>query len=516
MSRWFDELCLRMAGSGPVGSLPRRNFLRGALSGAALGALNTASPSLGQRSYKKPGQSKTPTPDIYFPGRCTRSWAGNAMSQGVQLEKGGVTYKRHLQYDRSTNSIVDTIELTHSATSILSATVTVQANGASTTQVRYGAAVTGVRTANLTSTNGREFRGTIDGRAIRSTVEKHAAAKTEFLDHRAPPDAKAVGDFEQTVGLLGKQVRGKFTSCEVTTAPGRRGPYRPMDIKPGGDGSPGDGWYNPGETYGSPDCDGCWNNCVSTAEQYSGLDDWETYLCPVCFAAAVASFDVIVLVCWGTCQLPGGACCPVPCGQAFSCCAKGDHCFAGNTCCPASMMVCSNVCCGPNITSCAPDGTCGCPGGLVSCGEYCCPQGQICCSGPKGQTCVRPGGCDAGGCGEPTFSCNGKCCAPFSTCCNGQCCGAACVNNTCCPAAQVCGNTCCSSGQTCSSGKCVGCAVGYKPCQSAGPKGVNMGVCCSVLSPTCCGGVCCDYGMGYCVAQNGTYVCTKFDPHPIK
>jgi hypothetical protein len=94
------------------------------------------------------------------------------------------------------------------------------------------------------------------------------------------------------------------------------------------------------------------------------------------------------------------------------------------------------------------------------------------------------------------------------------------VNNVCCPSAQVCGQTCCSAGQVCNNGSCMGCtntlgAILKTPCHSLGPNNVTLGVCCPITSPTCCGGVCCGNGQKYCVAANGTYVCTNVNPSPI-
>ena len=180
------------------------------------------------------------------------------------------------------------------------------------------------------------------------------------------------------------------------------------------------------------------------------------------------------------------------------------------------MVVCNNVCCGSNINSCANDGTCGCPTGMNSCGESCCSANEDCCNG----LCVPRGGCN-GGCPSPMHPCNGQCCPPFSSCCNGQCCKDQCVNGVCCPLAQACGNTCCPSGQVCNNGACFSCGAGGRfqlrrlPCQSLGPNNKQITVCCSLVAPTCCGGVCCAPGRDYCAASNGTWVCTNVNPNPI-
>jgi len=530
MWHWFDSLCMRLAGEERADSLPRRDFMRGVLSGFAVGAVDSGRvlwAQTGQATGLRAGtgiQSRLPSPAaIPLGDQCKRSWSGNVLTQGVLVSQNGVSYQRTLAYDRAARTVTDAVTVTQGSTAVVSVQVTTQSNGASTANVTYGPAISGAHTATLTSTDGKRLAGTVDGRQITSAINATAAPVIEFLDHRpAPaiaPIASLANSLSATVGALGKLARTRFNSCQtMVSTTSTRGPVRVMDYKPGGGGpnDPGDGWYEPGGTYSSPDCDNCWNNCEGTAEKYSGLDDWQTYLCPPCLAAAVFSFNAIWLVCWGTCQLPGGGCCPVPCGGVFTCCGRDDNCFRGDLCCPQSMVVCNNVCCGSNIHVCASDGTCGCPDGMTSCGENCCPSGQICCGG----LCTAPNGCD-NGCATPTHFCNGTCCAAFNSCCNGRCCGQTCVNNVCCPPAQVCGNVCCAAGQVCSNGTCFGCpssrlTIKSIPCQSMGQNGVMVGTCCSVTAPTCCGGVCCGIGYPYCANVNGTLTCSKSNPVVIK
>lgn len=526
MGHWFDRFCVRLAGEERVDSLPRRDFLRGVLSGVAVGAVDTGGvlwPQTGSATGLKAGtgvQVKSPPPVAFkFGDQCKRGWSGNLLTQGVAVSQNGVSYLRKLTYDRAAKSVTDAVTVTQGTTAIVSVQVTVQSNGASVSTVNYGPGITGARNVALTSTDGKTFVGTVDKRQITSRVSATAAPVTEFMDHRPAPEiaptASLANSLAATMGVLGKQARTRFNSCQaVVSTTSTRGPVRKLDYKPGAGGAndPGDGWYEPGGTYDSPDCDNCWNNCVSTAEQYSGLDDWQTYLCPACVAADLVAFDAITLACWGTCQLPGGGCCPVPCGGAFSCCSRNDNCFRGDLCCPQSMVVCNNVCCGFNIHGCAPDGSCGCPAGLTSCGENCCQSGEICCSGQ----CTQPGTCDNGCVTPVSHFCNGTCCSGFNSCCNGQCCGQICVNNNvCCPPAQACGDVCCASGQVCSNGACLGCprlGMNRIPCQSMGPNGVLVGVCCSLVSPTCCGSVCCGIGLPYCANVNGTLTCSATNP----
>lgn len=534
MSHWFDNLCLRMGDDRPpVGNSlfvgdpsARRGFLKGILTGTALGVLDFSRPAWGtpaQYTGQKPVRT-TVDHDPPFrnlaPDQCQRTWTGARMNQVAKLAQGGITFQQTLNFDRTTKSLTHTIVVMQGGSLVVSATGTGQTGGASTVKIDYGSAVSGIRSASFTSSDGKTLRGTIDGRAVIGIQGTRSAVHTEFLDHRPGPTITAAPALGVTVGALARQLRGRTKACiAVSGSPGGRGPIRTLDYKPGGNGpgDPGDGWYGAsGATYNAPDCDGCWNNCGDKAKEYSGIEDWETYLCAPCFAAAVLAFNAIWLGCWGTCQLPGGGCCPVPCGGAGTCCGRNDNCFRGDLCCPASMVVCNNVCCGFNISTCSADGTCGCPTGMVSCSTQCCAAGEICCNG----ICAPAGGCD-NGCVKPAHFCNGTCCAPFSACCNGQCCKDICLNNTCCPASQVCGNTCCAKGQVCNNGSCLGCPSGPHrirsfPCHSLGPNNVTLGTCCSRRSPTCCGGVCCGIGQDYCVAANGTYVCTNVNPDPIR
>ena len=522
MAHWFDRLCLSVAGEqqpSPA-AFDRRGFLFGAL-GSFAGAVGSSAKSWAQPPRRPPINTPTQPPRFPrpLPGQCTRTISGNTATQSVELTQGGLTYRRQLTYDAGTKSVTDTVTLAQGATTIATATTNVKTGGATTTTINYGGPVTGIRAAHLTSPDGKVFTGTVDDRRIVSRAPSRTTpVTTEYLDHRPPAVATAATDLHAPVKALVQQASGRFKACHtITDHPLVHGPMRTMDYKPGGGGAndPGDGWYEPGGSYNSPDCDQCENNCNDTAEKYSGVDDWEVWICPPCLAAALAAYDAIWLACYAACQLPGGGCCPVPCGGAFTCCGKNDHCFRGDLCCPSNMVVCNNVCCGPNIGSCAGDGTCGCPSGMSSCGESCCSANEDCCGG----LCVARGGCN-GGCPSPQFPCAGQCCGPFSNCCGGKCCLDRCVNGVCCPMAQACGNVCCPSGQLCNNGTCFGCPGGLGrirrvACQSLGPNNQQITTCCQPIAPTCCGGVCCGVGQEYCVAHNGTYVCTNVNPNPI-
>ncbi len=526
MSHWFDRLCQGASKAQPE-TLARRNFLIGAFSGTAVALLDSppvAHAQFGLQTGRQPGRppigppilGDAPQPPRFLPtSTCKRTMTGSTVRQSVQVVSNGVTYRRAIAYDTVTKSLQDTLSIDRNGQTFLNVTATSLPGGSSTAAIDYGPLVTGARTVRVTSVDGKAFRGTVDGRAVLSTVNAKQIPTTEFLDHRPAPVLSAPAGMRSTVNALAKQVRGRLSTCVTVPAnPILHGPTHLTNRKAGAldSSDPGIGWYQPGGTFDAPGCTDCWNNCGDFALQHSGLEDWETYLSPLAIAAAIASYDLILLGCWGVCQAPGGGCDPVPCGSPFVSCGKGDNCFRGDLCCPASMVVCNNVCCGPDIKDCGSDGTCACPNGAVSCGAMCCPPGQICC----GDTCVPVGGCN-NGCPAPLVSCNGQCCAPFATCCNGQCCGHACVNNSCCPQAQACGGACCARDQVCSNGSCFSCTpmqirFGLHPCQSNGPNGVPIGVCCGASSPTCCGGVCCGTGQNFCIPSNGTLICSANSP----
>ena len=295
-----------------------------------------------------------------------------------------------------------------------------------------------------------------------------------FLDGKAGPTITLDPNYAAARSLLTQQVRTSFSACReapLPTTPHYNAPViRPhagvdslyqfasfsegievalLSRETGGGGSAGSGWYSAGNTYGSPDCNNCWNNCRQTAWDDSGLGAWETYTCIPCIVIAALLYNAIAYVCWGTCQLPGGGCCPTPCGGTFTCCGRDANCFHNDLCCPKSLQVCNNICCGEGATSCAPDGWCGCPPGQSICGAFCCSEGSVCC----GTTC-----CPAG----TTTCCGNDCgCKAGDICCGGKtCCRAdSCIGNqTCCEAEThyPCGGICCDRFNKCCSDVCCG------------------------------------------------------------
>ncbi len=543
MMNWFDKVCLRMAGHSAPTSPARRKFVQGAASTAALWGSQSA---LG-RLAAQPGANqrlRLATPVNRLPmtltGQCQRQRSGNVMTQGLIVSQSGVDLEQTLTYDAVARVVTTRIVAHRGGQTLVDSTVTTSEDHTGTATIAYGAGARGIANATLQMRPG-QVTGVIDNRAVSAVMDNRGTATgVAFLDRNPAPALILDAGLQPIVTALASQASQGLRKCHnlpatasrltttvnrpaAVTGPGvaAGGQRSVMAYKPGqgGPNDPGDGWYVPGGTYNAPDCDNCWNNCGDLAADKSGINDWKVWIGgPVAWATAIAAYNVIWLACWGTCQLPGGGCCPVPCGGVFTCCGRHDNCFRGDLCCPQNMVVCNNVCCGANVSSCSPDGSCGCPTGLVNCGKECCTAGQICCGG----VCAAPQDCKNGVyCPDPSHICNNKCCPPFNPCCNGQCCAGTCVNNVCCPdPKRVCGNTCCAPGQVCSNGSCFGCPtllgrISQYACQSMGPNGHTIGTCCSLTSPTCCGGVCCGIGQSYCNRVNGSYVCTNVNPNPI-
>ena len=182
-----------------------------------------------------------------------------------------------------------------------------------------------------------------------------------------------------------------------------------------------------------------------------------TWLCVPCLAEAFAEDGIIDFACIGVCNLPGNACCPVPCGGPFTCCGSGDNCFHSDLCCPGGIPVCKDTCCGEGVAGCASDGFCGCPNDEVVCGSNCCAPDNLCC----GNQCFTKTA-DYECCGEapcPPGNCqNGNiCCPPGQPICKEGCCaGGKCdaAGNCCAPPAQLCGNQCCPPFNACCNSVC--------------------------------------------------------------
>jgi hypothetical protein len=530
MSHWFDSACKSLAPTSDQGGFTRRNALLGMLGGMFAVASDAAwGQTSGSRPEKPVNQAsshtaKTGTEIVMRPGPCVQSRSADSYTRQVTYQHGDLTYEKALSYSATDQSIVDSVVIRQKNEIVLNARTHTHKSGASSAKLSYGKAYGHAGSASLTSTDGKRYTGFVNGKAVAGRVGSNASGHNLMFS-----DGKIVSG-----GVLEPQLRGPLTAllqgahasaatCHTTQPVTGRSripqtggtkpvpttqetKFSPMDTS-----SPGDNWYNPGETYESPDCDNCWTNCESTAEQAAGTGDWKSWIDPIDIVTTIAVYDATLLGCWATCQLPGGGCCPVPCGGPFTCCGRGDNCFRGDICCPGSQKVCNNQCCSPDVTECSADGNCGCLSGTFECEDTCCQNGTECCGGQ----CCPAGGCHNNNfcCPDPKYVCGTSCCAPFTTCCNNQCCAGKCVNGACCPSTQVCGNTCCPPGSACDNGHCTGCPAGQKASQWFKYDGSLGGViCCPQSSPISCSGVCCTANQYWCSYLTGTPVCSAYSP----
>jgi hypothetical protein len=519
MGHRFDDLCKRLVVDD---SLSRRSLLRGLMASLAVSSAPEAAKVFAQ----------APRPPVVpvdrSPETCVRRTSAGKTVEEVSLAKNGITYQRQLMYDAATQIGTTTITVSRGQALIFRVEGTTARRGTGDTSVvvQYGPEVEGVRSATIITQDGKSFRGSIDRRTVTSSSSPHSMSDVTFADGAPAPKIVMDAALAPVVGALATEASKLLANCQTvpSVVPKRIHRFRETS-------SPGSGWYEPGESYDSPDCTNCSNNCETTAENNSGIKDWYTYVCgPPCIAGAVAAYNAIWIACWASCQVPGGGCCPVPCGGAFICCGRNDNCFHSDLCCPGSMVVCKDVCCGPGVTTCAADGFCGCPTGQLECGNNCCPTNTTCCGGqccPTGTTtccgniCCATGStqccgnqcCPTGApclnnvcCPSPSHVCPGSntCCPPFNVCCGSTCCGLneVCLTDArtgtpqgCCPASQACGvggenPVCCPAGQMCidqHDSTCAPCPVGQVSCASGG----NAAIVCCAPGVNCCNGTCC-------------------------
>lgn len=530
MSHWFDSACKSLVPTSDHGHFTRRSamfgLLGGMFAGASDAALGQTSDRHLQKSTKQSSQHTATTGSeiVMHSGPCVQTWSGNGYTRNVTYRHGDLAYEKSLSYSGSDHSIVDSVVIRLKDEVVVDVKTHTQKSGANSAKLTYGKAYGKPGSATFTSTDGKRYTGFVNGKAVAGRMgDKHSSHTLMFSDGKAVSTGSLDPQLRGSFSALLQGAHSNLATCQTShLVSGRsRVPQSagskpihadgPKVMSPEDSASPGDNWYEPGETYGSPNCDNCWSDCENTAEDAAGVSDPKSWWDPVSWVETIVVYDVVLAGCWAACQLPGGGCCPVPCGGPFTCCGKGDNCFHGDLCCPGAQKVCNNLCCSTDVTECAADGSCGCRGGTFACGDTCCQNGTECCGGQ----CCPAGGCHNNDfcCPSPKYVCGSNCCAPFTTCCNGQCCAGKCLNGTCCPSNQVCGNTCCPPGSACNNGKCSGCPPGQKACQWFTYNGSFGGVvCCPQSSPTCCSGVCCTATQYWCSYSTGTPVCSAYSP----
>jgi hypothetical protein len=484
MTHWMDDL----AKGFEKGSMSRRNVFRVALKGLAVAAgvsLSKQMEVVGLAFGQPVRESK-----------CIRELTRDKkLRLQVSLDREGINFDRQSTYDQVSRVATSEVTIRRERTPLFRADVRATKGGAASVTINYFSGFTGVRNVALKTEDGKTFEGVTDGRAFTMT-KSGSTFNVKFSDGHPQPQITGDPKIADVIKALGKESNEAFKTC-------RQAVFTQQRIMRGGGGS---NWYLPGGTYNSPNCDNCFENCGKTAEDICGLEDWENLFNWIRLATALACYPIVTEACWGTCQLPGGGCCPEPCGDVGDCCGRHDTCFeaAGSgakLCCPASMVVCQNACCGPFVKTCAPDGSCGCQEGQLGCGGNCCPDSinYKCCGGdccPKNAECLNNSCCEF-----PSHACAGICCPPFQPCCNNVCCSGnvRCVNGTCCPVERACDQVCCPEGQTCRNGTCIS---GINCREMVGVEAGRLIACTSMnLSTRQFVDICCARGIHCCNGQ---------------
>lgn len=485
MSHWFDDLTKALSSASIT---PRRSFLQI----LGLSAANLSWPIV----FSQPAHAQAADD-------CAWKITGNVMSREFVATEGGLSIKRTLSYDRAKKTAEMHGTLLEGGALVAKLDIVAARGGAVTANASYGPRVTGAKAIALKSTDGKAFTGQLDGRTVRKVDKRLVQA--DGTD--APPLVLEPTLRSAFQSLQNRAIQRGSGTCRTERT---LHPHDPNNPGPGSD------WYEPaGVSWVS--CQNCQDGCYSTYQD-TALS-WSCYfLSLVCEAEAIAQWSI----CMGLCELPGNGCLPVPCGS-FTTCAPGDTCFSykdGRLCCSAPSAICNNVCCGKDVATCAPNGSCGCPTGELQCGNKCCDgKTQICSNGlccPKGQLnhngkcCAESSLCgkvccdELATCGDPK---KGICCPFETTFCAGKCCdqNQVCINGSCCPKERSCGGVCCPSGQRCSDPAkktCVACPPAKVPCLPS--SGASL---CCAPDVACCPGVCCQPGQVCNSAGAGKFVC---------
>ena len=520
MSHWFDGFVKRAASGG----VSRREVLTaGVVSGLGIATRGLGAGGAvvaGSEALAQPAPPRKPLPSVF------------STFEPVVVSRDGITVKHELSYDIALSASVMALTITRGTTLIAKVNANVRKE-LQTVQIEYGPDVHGMKNAMLTARDFQNFSGTIDGRAFTTGGPVASLAGAMFADGKPAPQVNVAQTIPTSLLQISKDLQVALKSRKQIVVPGVAPLQLPADpvadvigqriAKPGGN------WITP-RSRNIPACDRCYDTCADKDGDCTGdIDDWENLLCPPCYALRIAACLFKWGICMAGCNIPGGGCCPVPCGSITdNCCGPDTVCMQPKqrTCCPTDRALCGGFCCEKGTTTCAPDGFCGCPDNQTACGDFCCSPGDIC----NGGQCYKPSECTGNTCCHaPSHFCNGVCCPPFNGCCGGVCCSStgACVNGQCCAAANRCGPACCASGQACLdpvAGICgtppactpivkiVPTKGGLKqvsiprfPCRTLTADRRFVNVCCE-SGVDCCLGACCSLGRVCCIV-NGVAGC---------
>jgi hypothetical protein len=546
---WFDDLVKGLA----TGSVSRRGALGGV--GLASGSLAAWSTFPGDAfAWKAPRKHSAATQQLGRPAasataapvRATRGIVRSRTVLPSTFTSGPCSYKRgggadDMTYVASTSANGQTVTLTVTRsirlegsdrsrlTARVSNSIDVSAGGApvvhvesivvgtrasiarkGTISVRYGAAVSGARGADL-SIEGKSVHATLLGAESVAGRSRQKVVSAKFGDNVAPHDLAIDAQLYVAIDTLLQRFQSERQTCNgapprrrraerrvqnraafLSAATSRREERVVVDVTPAPESTGGNAGVEPQNQYGAPSTPHCSSCMQSAGNQMTAC--WSTagvsaiFGCFLCAATDLitcqAEASAAALACW----IPGAGCGEVICSAGTSCdtgdsccgsdcCTGSDTCVAGSTlCCPAGYTVsCKGAqgedpfCCGTQWGCCGNNACC--PPGSSCCGSnFCCEQGNACC----GSSCCAAGSV----CSDPARS---LCCAQGSIACGSTCCDS--NNQVCLDASRglcgfkgdsVCGNVACAPGNCLNPGSpnatcCSGPVCGDRCCSLIGP-----------------------------------------------
>jgi hypothetical protein len=272
---------------------------------------------------------------------------------------------------------------------------------------RYGTMVRGIRTARLSTQDGKHISGTVNGRKLLTVTRSKRPLR--FADGAQVPQAIFPAGALADLSRLETATRRVLSSCQANTGLGIAVSNRDT------------------QTYGSPgqvedtsrlgSCVGCVAEAYRAEALCAGICAGSFGLACTCVGRLPAIF--------AQCHHPGTGlgqgCCPVGCGPLhhafgigvdYRCCNSSDACLdsSTSTCCSSGLQPCNQSLCCPSDAPCRDVGIC-CPTNRHTCKT---PAGVVCCK--AGEHCAYdwsgPNQC----CPVGSASCGGRCCENASEC----------------------------------------------------------------------------------------------------